>query len=351
MFGIDKSIIKNWNLKSIELKKILNRSNVIIQTQGYTTSILEHETRELIDIAYIKIKDEHKFNMLQFGVKVIKGRFIIYGFLEIHINSYENKFNNLEPLSINQYHKLIKDIEDYLGSEYGMHIDFTSSKFEMVELNKTIQLEMDFNEYKHILNMMSLLAPKTYRYKEIKMDNRNNIKSIVIFNDSVKCKIYNKTEQLLSVYKIELDKKYMRIEYILKGSKKIKSVFRDSSIFELTDEDIKFYLIERIDKELISPLEKYLKKSNKYLSKIVKEEKQKDSKKWTRAFVLRAISEKNEYSIPILFCNEQLKMILKKETKSNYARTLKNLAKDFERSTDFNKNISKLEELKYKLFK
>lgn len=350
MFGIDKSIIKNWNLKSIELKKLLKKSNVIVQTQGYTTSVLEHETRELVDIAYIKIKDKHKFNMLQFGVKMAQGKFIIYGFLEIHINSFENKLNNLKPLSISQYHKLIKDIEAYLVSEYGIYIDFTNSKFEMIELNKTIVLEHNFNEYKHILNMMSLLVPKTYKNKEVKMDNRNNVKSIVVSNNSVKCKIYNKTEQLLSVYKISVDKKYMRIEYTLQGYKKVKSVFRNCSIFELSDEDIKLYLIERINKEFINPLEKYLKKSNKNLTKIAQEEKKKDSRKWTRAFVLRAMLEKNEDLIPILFCNEQLKLILKKETKKNYARTLKNLERDFERGRDFNENLLKLEELKTKIF-
>ena len=349
MFGIDKTVIKSWELKSIELKKLLNKNNVIIQTKGYTTNVIEYKTNEPIKIAYIKIKDKYKFNVLQFGVKVIKGRFITYSFLEIHINSFKDKINNLEPLSLNEYYRLIDRIGDYLAKEYGIHIDFTNSKFEMIELNKTIELDRDFNEYEHILNMISLLVPKTYKDKFINIDKFNNMRQITVSNKSVDVKIYNKTKQLLELYKIKINKQYLRIEYTLKTSKKVEDVFKSSGIFKLSDDEIKHYLKDRIEKELVNPLEKHIRKGQSRLKRIAKEEKQRDSRRWVRVFVLRAINEEKE-NIPLLFCLDQIKIIIKKETKSNYARTMRNLEKDFEHNYKFNENLLKLEELKIKIF-
>lgn len=349
MFGIDKAIIKGWELESIQFEKLLSKTNVKIQTEGYTTVVIEYEDTTPVNVGYIKINDGNMFNTFQFGVKYTKGKRTIYGFIDMHISAYKGKTNNLKPLLLYQYHELITEVGEYLKDEYGIFINFMPSQFEMIELNKTIELDREFNEYKNILNLICLLAPKTYKDKDIKLDNRNNIKEIIISNNSVKCKIYDKTKQLLSVYKIIVDQKYMRIEYTLQGSKKIKSVFKGCGICELSDEAIKVYLIERIKKELINPLEKYIKISNKNLIKIAKEEKIKDSRRWTRAFVLRAMSEKTQDSIPVLVCIEQLKSIIKKETKRNYARTLKNLEKDFERGKDFSENFLKLEELKNKI--
>ena len=316
MIGIDKSILKNWQLESIELKKLLSKKNVIVQTTGYTTTVLDYETSNLVDIAYIKIKDKYMFNVLQFGVKYVGEKRIIYGFLDMHINGAEGKTNNLKPLLLSEYHKLVTSIEKYLIEEYGVHIDFENAKFEMLELNRTIELDRDFKEYKHLFTLMFLLAPKTYKSKHIYLDNKDNeIRGFVVNNKSVMFKLYNKTDQLLSLYKITTDKQYLRIEYVLQNSKKIESVFKGCSLFDLSDEKIKSYLIETIKKDLIKNLENHIKSSKKKLIEIAKEEKERDSRKWTRAFVLRSMCEKNN-SVPILICTVQLKEIIKKRLRA-----------------------------------
>lgn len=348
MFGIDKTVIKNWELKGIYLDKLLKNNNVIIQTQGYTTTVLEKKTKEYVDIAYIKVKDTHKFNVLQFGVKLSRGRIITYGFIDIHINSLENKINNLKPLSIKEYHKLIDSIREYLISEYGIYIDFKSAKFDKIELNKTIKLDRDFQEYKHMLSIISLLAPKTYKDKSIRLDKMNNIKQISVSNKSVEFKIYDKTKQLIELYGIRVDNQYLRIEYTLKTSKKVESVFKSSYIVDLADNKINNYLNDRIEKELINPIENHIKKGQIYLNRIAKEEKQRNPKKWVRSFVLRSINEEHN-NVPILVCLEQLRAIIKKETKSNYARTIKRLKKDFEQNDKYNENLIKLEEIRFKI--
>ena len=139
MFGIDKTVLRNWEIESINFDKLRsNGTKIIIQTEGYTTPIVNSNTGEVEEIAYLKIKDGFMFNVLQFGVKVTGGKQIIYSFLDLHINGEEGGGHNVKPLIVEEYHALIREIEKYLSSEYGININLKTAKFEKVELNKTI---------------------------------------------------------------------------------------------------------------------------------------------------------------------------------------------------------------------
>lgn len=353
MFGIDKTVLRNWDIESIDFDKLRkNGTKIIIQTEGYTTPVINSKTGEVEQIAYLKIKDGFMFNVLQFGVKVTGGKQIIYGFLDLHINGEEGAGHNVKPLKTEEYHRLIREIEKYLSSEYGVNINLKTAKFEKVELNKTIKLDKSFQEYRHILNLICLLAPKTYKKKDIIRDNQNNVKGIKLWNKSLNCKIYDKTKQVKAVYKIEIEEDFMRIEYTLETPKKVDSVFVGSNIFELSDEEIEKYLKDSIEKDLIKPLEKHIKQGDKELKKIAKLEKEKDSKKWTRFFLLKAVSMNNENDVPIVVSKEQIESVLEKNIsrKDSYKRTMKKLEVDFKDYKHLYGNIEKIEEIKSKIF-
>lgn len=353
MFGIDKTVLRNWDIESIDFDKLRSkRSNTIIQTEGYVTPVVDYKTGEVEQIAYIKITDGFMFNVLQFGVKVISGRQFTYGFLDLHINEDKGGGNNVKPLKTKEYQELIEKIEKYLITEYGVNINVKSAKFEKVELNKTIKLDRGFQEYRHILNLMCLLAPKTYKKKDFIMDNYNNIKGIELWNKSLSCKIYDKTKQVKAVYKIELEEDYMRIEYTLETPKKVDDVFGGDSIFNLKDEEIEKYLKDSIEKDLIKPIEKHIKQGDKELKKIAKLEKEKDSKKWTRFFLLKAVNANNENGVPIVVSREQIESVLEKNIsrKDSYKRTMKKLENDFQDYKNLENNFEKLEEIKTKIF-
>lgn len=352
MFGIDKTVLRNWEIESIDFDKLRsNGTKIIIQTEGYATPIVNCKTGEVEQIAYLKITDAFMFNTLQFGVKLTGGKQIVYGFLDLHIDEERGGGNNVKPLKAEEYHELIEKIERYIISEYGVNINLKSAKFEKLELNKTIKLDKSFQEYRHILNLMCLLAPKTYKSRDFKRDNQNKVTGILLSNKSLSCKVYDKTKQVKAVYKIELEGEYMRIEYTLETSKKVDSVLK-GNIYELTDEEIEKYLKDSIEKDLIKPLEKHIKKGNKELNKVAKLEKEKDSKKWTRFFLLKAVSMNNEDDVPVVFSKEQIESILEKNIsrKDSYKRTMKKLELDFQDYKHLYGNFEKIEEIKTKIF-
>lgn len=353
MFGIDKTVLRNWDIESIDFDKLrTSRSKIIIQTEGYTIPVFNCKTGKLEELAYLKITDGFMFNTLQFGVKITGGKQIIYTFLDLHINEDKGGGNNVKPLKIKEYHELISKIEKYLYTEYGLNVNLKKSKFETVELNKTIRLDRNFQEYRHILELMCMLAPKTYKNKKPKYDNYKKITGIEIGNKSVNCKVYNKTEQMKAVYKIEVEGDYMRIEYTLETSKKAEEVFDEKDISALTDEEIEGYLKKNIEKDLIKPIEKHIKIGDRQLKKIAKEEMSKDAKKWTRFFTLRALGLETEDGVKLVTSREQIEKILEKNIsrKNNYQRTIERLEKDFAEHKKFNNNFEKLEELKAKIF-
>jgi hypothetical protein len=347
-FGIDKSKLYNIKINGISFKKLeANLGACTLQTMGEVMAVLNLDTGNYKEIAYLKIVDEIMFNCLIVGVKKTKGKSIAYVNLDLHIDSIRG--DNLEPLNMEEYYILIANVKEYIFDKYGIDLDFTEAKFKELELNVTMLLDRDFTEYEHILKLMTLLAPKRYKAKMLGMDNRNNITTIVLDNKSIDCKVYDKTKQLKVVYKILIDDNCIRIEYTLKTIAKISKDL-GGNIHSLTDKDIKEYLQNRVYEDLIKPTEKHIEEGNKILKKMVKEEQKKAPKKWTRLFLLKSITESIDNKIPLVFDIEQVKAIIKEKTKTNYARTIDRLEEELSSYKYLNNNFTKLNEIKEKIF-
>lgn len=349
-FGLDKTKLYNIDLIGIDFSKLNKKlgENVVIQTIGETMSVIDLGTNKYKDLAYLKVVDEEMFNCLVIGVKKARGKAIKYVNLDVHINSLRG--NNLEPLGMEEYYKLLADVKEYISENYGIELDFGQAKFKETEINLTFMVDRTFQEYEHILILMALLAPKKYKSKIINLDNKNDVTTIILNNKSSDYKIYDKTKQMQVVYKIEITENYIRIEYTIKATTKIERDFNSANIHQLTDKQIREYMQKRIFEDLIKPLEKHIEQGNKVLRKMAKEEREKDIKKWTRLFLLKAVGEKTNDKVPLVFDIEQVKLILKEEGSRNYARTIKRLEEEIRNYKYLNDNFIKLDELKRKIF-
>ena len=121
------------------------------------------------------------------------------------------------------------------------------------------------------------------------------------------------------------DKGIMRIEIVLKTHKKIQQSLGDNKLNNIKQEDLEKFFDKEIMKSLVLNFDSYIEESNKKLRQIAKEEREKDIKKWVKAFFLESLGEKidNNKNLDLVFDIEQLLNIIKEHTKSNYSRSKK----------------------------
>ena len=347
--GIDKTKVKGFKVISIDMKKLKESKRAIYKEDLFGVSI-ESIDGKMMSFDYLKITDGYIFNTLTLGVKRNNGVLNAYSFIEIHISA-DNDNRNLKPFTINEYHEYIKKLKIYIEKEYGLIIDFSQAKFEQIEINITSKMNLNFEEYEYLLNQMVLLVPKRYSISSY-MDKNRRVRQFNFFNKSVQARIYDKSHQLKQVHGIELDDDYMRIEYTLNKPSKIKSVLKSEYVYGICDEEIKEWITKQIEKDLISPIQKHIKKANNFLRELAREEIESDPKKWTRNFLNRAMASKDNTSngkLPIVTDIKQIISIIENLThRSNRKRTNNRLEKLISKYTFVRANLEKLNEISSK---
>ena len=343
--GIDKTKVKAFKVISIDIQRLKSSKRAIYKEDLFGIAI-KTEKGEMISFDYLKITDGYIFNSLILGVKRNKGAINPYSFIEIHISDTDDR--NLKPLTIEQYHKHIEKLKVYIEDEYGLVIDFTEAKFEQIEVNFTSKMDLKFEEYEYLLTQMILLVPKRYSLSSY-VDKKRRINQFNFFNKSVQAKIYDKTKQLKDAYGITLNDHYMRIEYTLNKPNKIKATLKSEYIYKVKDNDIKEWITGQIYKDLISPIQKQIKKASKLLIELAKEEINIDSRKWTRNFLNRAMALKEELTNGKLHVVTDIKQVMdtieKLTSKSNKKRTSNRLISAFLKYPFAKGNLDKLDEI------
>ena len=347
--GIDKTKIKGFTVDLIDIEKLISNDNVIFQ-EKYPGVAVEDTQGEIRSINYLKIKDGHIFNTLAIGSKLNKGVPNGYSHLDIHISELTD--DNLKPLKITEYINLLERLKNYLKDRYGIYINLEKAKFDEIEINITALMDREFIEYEYLLEQMVYLVPKVYEISPY-IGRDRTLKQYEFFNGSTEAKVYDKTRQLQEKFKISYDKQYMRIEYTLKGYKKVRASLGTEYIYQMTDQAIIDYLKKQINKDLIKPIEKHIKEGDKQLLKMAMYEKETDSRKWAKSFTGIALSErldKRNGKLQLVIDLEQIKKAIKKVStnKSNCNKTLARLQKEFNRYPFMNDNLEKLQEIKDK---
>lgn len=361
MFGIDYTELGGIKLKSIEdINALIKNKNVIISMSHGEIYLIGDKRGNYIKCTNIQISDE-KITKLNIGIKVEKDFCKEYVLLNMSI---DGKGNNLLPLSYNDYLNKVYDTINYIYNTYGIELDIENISFKTLEINKTFILNNEWSVYEEILQVFAYLKPK--RYKETKMFLDENLKQITIENKSIAIKVYNKKRQLkqikkwdsinpLTFEKIEgftkgmnvEDKGIMRIEIVLKTHKKIQQSLGDNKLNNIKQEDLEKFFDKEIMKSLVLNFDSYIEESNKKLRQIAKEEREKDIKKWVKAFFLESLGEKidNNKNLDLVFDIEQLLNIIKEHTKSNYSRSKKNIEYYINKHENKKNNLKNMDEI------
>lgn len=356
MFGIDFTSVGSIRYIYIEdIEYLLEHQDVSVYTKNGEISILKDLKGKELNYSTIIIEPKSKkFKKLTIGSKLDKK--IKKDYIILDLSIAEDGESNLIPLTLLDYRRKLESIGNYILEEYKILLNLEECSFRRLEINNTIELDDEFKQYKDIVTVIADLSPRRYEQGHYKNGNKL-VNGIVLFNKSQEWKIYDKTQQLEDVYKIKVDRNFLRIEIVLLTPKKIKDVFGTTSIYEITEEQLKDYFIKMIEKDLFKAFDKYIKNSNKELLKIAKEEQEKDIKKWVRGFFLRSFKLKykpykeSEADIDLLFDTQQCLDIIKKYTKKNYARAYRNIKADDEESIHKKNNLARYNEIKEKLFK
>lgn len=368
MFGIDFTTVGSIRYYYFEdIHYLENHKKVsVYQKNGEIRSISDVKGQEL-NYTTIIIEDNVQFKKLTIGCKTEgKGeKKYIKDYIKLEMSVAEHGGHNLKPLSMEEYKEKLEEVRQYILKEYKIALNFNLATFRDLEINNTIELILPVSYYKDILLLIAELAPKRYK-EDICKDGNRRLNGIYLFNNSQSYKLYDKTKQLLDVYKIKIDGNFLRIEIGLLTSKKIKEVFGTTVINEITTDMLKEYYIKMVTKDLFKRFDKYIKDGNKELKLVAEQEKERDIKKWIRSFYLKSFSlryeinkvsknkkdedeDEDKVTIDLLFDSQQCLDIIKKNTKKNYARAYRNIKNDVEEAEHKKNNLVKYNEIKAKI--
>lgn len=323
--GIDKTVIKNFTVKSVDMDKLLSKGNmdngVCLRGEKNRYNYFAEQREDNFNL--IKISDNTLFNSLKIDVKKVGQQFIQYGVLDLSIK--QEGQNNLVPLTVGAYKQKVKAIFKYIRERYGIVCDTSNIKFENIELNVTAQLDGEFESYLRAMKVLMLVAPKSYRNRIIIINHQENkTNQLEISNKSIKCKFYDKSEQLKEVYDFDTNKNILRVEYTLLNAEKMKDIFGHNELDKLTDDDIKQFVKSQFEKDFVKRYEGFKAKNKAELIKIAKEYRDKH-RQWIREFLKYLVNEEVEHEIFLLIDVKDLEEVIKKVDKSHFSRNWKQI--------------------------
>lgn len=388
-FGIDKTILRNIKLMSINLKllKLKKQENILnrIDQTGITTYVWDSEKEENVEISFIKIVDNKRFTNFTFGLILCDNKTKIepYVKIETSVSYYEQdgelRGNNSKPLSMKEYRELVEQIKDYLQEEYEIVIDTSEAKWESVEITRQFTINEKYYNYSLILENFYFLAPaRMWGMEEDKRKKAHGlthsrdkdfgtyVDTMRLGNASVGEIFYDKTKQLKEKKNVELEVEFMRVEVKIKNSNQYDKTFGNKTIHEITDEDLKEYFKNRLIKDVIKNYDEFLYGVNeegrkkkisleKKLERRAKNKKYKNDKGkyksgWATLFYsdVHSIEDKDTGRV-IGQDSEMILAVIKKITKSNYSRTLKSLQESIDERPKTKNNLVRYNEIKTKI--
>lgn len=347
MLGIDKSKLNNLTINYIDIDKFRSNDNVTLATlpplaTGY---LIPTANDDYLNVSYLGITDEALFDKLQVGIKKNKGAINPYALLEITIADSTN--NNLIPYSVSDYYSRLERITQYLEQRYGLYISYQDATFSELELNITQKMNESMTAYYHILSLMLNNAPKRYKTRALYTSANGSLTGLTASNNSTQLKIYDKTHQLDTCFKIKVNGEYMRIEYTLKNSQRIKRALGTTLLSEITDNQIAQFLHTEIEKDLINPLMAHIDYSDKELRKLYKHIRSTTKRGYIKDFILKALSKplNPQGDQFLLFDIQQIKNIVSASDKKSKARNIRLIDSLTEEHHRFQNNYEKLHEI------
>ena len=202
----------------------------------------------------------------------------------------DDDVGNLICLDMNAYKRYIEDIKRDVKEKYGVSLDTSHMTVNEIEINRTFAVESPMPSYERVFNLLMAILPKKSRLKiDTMFSNRKDGKVDVNTyyaksgrnkNYGVEIKFYNKSQHLNSIYRIVLDKNYIRFEIRMWGSQKIKREFGSNRWANLTDATINAWFNRKVQEWIVEPVAKWKKEQSKNLMEIVNGYRNEDGYKW-----------------------------------------------------------------------
>lgn len=305
---LDKMIFSGIQILQFENIENLIQKEIV----ELSSSKVKYITASGAEFSKLLIEHDGVIDKMVAGSKMIDRKRVDYCNLETTIKPTET--GNLNCYSVDDYIDRLREIQDHLEKTYGIIADFSDIKVKEVEINRTFKLEENFENYHRVLNLIMTNLPS---YLKNQMDYKNVVKGSSEYqtyyatskttNKSKRYllfKIYNKTKAIEHI--ILLTDSYMRVEFRLVGAEKVKKALKTNRFFEMTDELINNYFDEQIDKLIKKPFEKWQKDRDKYIVKLMKNERTRDIRHW-QTNVLRILqNEEISQKRPVLLDIEEL---------------------------------------------
>lgn len=340
---IDKIELRNGKIISIRDVADLIHRDVLMRNNDR----MMYETDYGDEFSYLRIADDKWIHQLKVGVTGFGKQ---YTNLQMGIfNDVCPKLGNLICNTVDDYHYQIQKVEDYLMEEYGILASFDESKINMIELNRTFEIDYPFSDYHRILRLLIAEMPKMNVVSFFGQTNTNkkyfdekveNIGTYSAWSKQKKSKsdqyrkitFYDKGNQV----KVLVMGNLMRVELMIKGAKNIRSAFGTDSFFSITQEQIDNYFMEQMQKLIVVPMERWKANRNRYVLKLIKEEYEKEINNSWQVNVLRKLMNKEiEQGKPCILGIEELCSLVDRykglNRKSRIKANLRKQASKYER--------------------
>ena len=351
-FGVDKRTITNLKLRSIDFEILDENEKVKRSYQGdVVVSVPDKNTGEYRTFSSISVKKGQGFENLTMGCKKNGMKKTEYAKIDIFVDDKE--VSNLIPDNVEKAMQKHGEVLEYIEKEYGIELTDREAKYGYLEINGTAELELSSSDYQGVFEALQFIAPSRYKDVDIRRNNdTGEIRFISYDNQSMRLKMYNKTEQLKQFKKVDVIKLYFRMEVCLEDSKKIINVFGTNKVSEITEDILKDYFIQTIKHDVFDRMDEYIEAGNKAIEKKKKALKKASKTGWTAKMC--GIADKkmihNKKRVDMVFDIQQVKDSIRADIKkkSNYDRTMRTHGAELEECEHKKNNLNAYEEIKSK---
>ena len=328
---LDKAVFGNIGILGFDNIENLIKNDIV----EITSSKVKYITASGQVFNRLLIENDGVIDRMVAGSKLIQNKRVDYCNLETTIKN--DKVGNLACYTLDDYVGRLIEINNHLKNTYGIEADFSDLTVKELEINRTFKLAGNFEDYHRVINLIMTNLPSYMKnqmdYKKVVKGNTeyqtyyatskttNKSKRYLLF------KIYNKTKAIEHI--ILMTDSYMRVEFRLVGAEKVKKALKYNRLAELSDQIINEYFDNQIKSMIVQPFKKWKQERDKYLVKLMKDERERDIRHW-QTNVLRILqNEEIAEKRPVLLDIEELIPLVDKlnlpskrrsEVKSNFRK-------------------------------
>lgn len=283
---IDKCKFGNVFVTDIESPETLVKDGKLFK------SYMTDESGE--DVTIYKLNINEPAYVIKTGYSPLVGA---YANLQTYIRDEE--VGNLICKDVDAYKRYIEDIKRDAQEKYGVSLGTSHMTLNEIEINRTFAVESPMPEYERVFTLLMAILPTKSRLRiDTTYANRKegNVNVNTYYAKSgrnksygVEIKWYNKTQQLNSIYRIVLEKQYVRFEVKLWGSQKLKRELGSNRWDDLTDAKINEWFDRKVQEWIVSPVERWKEEQKKTLTKLIRRYKEEDGYKWVNRCLTRVL--------------------------------------------------------------